>query len=69
MSEGPPPTGSVWRHHSGRTYRVLMLTNTGGDGVKYPHTVVYEGCGATPPNRWSDPLDDWHRRMTRVEGD
>lgn len=61
-----PSEGSVWEHHSGRLYKVLFLTNMDGDGVKYPHTVVYEGFSNTPPRRWSGPLADWHRRMTYV---
>jgi hypothetical protein len=56
--------GSRWRHHSGRVYTVLFLTNTEGDGVRYPYTVVYEGENG---NRWSGPLDDWHRRMTLLD--
>lgn len=67
MTENQTPTpGSVWEHHSSRLYKVLFLTNTAGDGVTCPHTVVYEGYHNTPPNRWSGPLSDWHRRMTYV---
>lgn len=61
-----PKPGEQWRHHSGRIYTVLFLTNNEGDGVKdkYPVTVVYQGDNG---KRWSGPLSDWHRRMTRVE--
>jgi hypothetical protein len=58
------PEHSIWRHHSGRIYRVLFLTNTAGDGVRYPYEVVYKGPGG---RRWTGRLDDWHRRMTRIE--
>lgn len=63
-----PQSGEQWRHHSGRVYTVLFLTNNEGDGVKdkYPVTVVYQGDNG---KRWSGPLSDWHRRMTRIEGD
>ena len=66
MSELNPAPGSIWKHHSGRLYKVLFLTNTTGDGLKYPPSVVYEGYHPTPPNLWSCPLDDWHRRMSYV---
>lgn len=58
-----PEAGQRWRHHSGRVYTVLFLTNNEGDGQrdKYPVTVVYEGENS---RRWSGPLSDWHRRMT-----
>ena len=63
---GQPPVAAnqVWRHHSGRLYTVLFMTNTEGDGTqrgKYPPTVVYQGDNG---RRWSGPLSDWHRRMT-----
>lgn len=62
-----PQKGSVWRHHSGRLYRVLMLTNVAGEGEEpYPVTVVYEG---TNGNVWSGKASDWHRRMTPAKAD
>ena len=69
MTENQTPTpGLVWEHHSGRLYKVLFLTNTAGDGIKYPHTVVYEGYHNTPAvaQAVSSPLSDWHRLMTYV---
>lgn len=60
-----PEPNSRWRHHSGRVYKVLFTTNLGGDGIRYPYTVVYEG--EANGLRWSGPLDDWHRRMTLIE--
>lgn len=55
---------SLWRHSSGRCYRVLMLTNQEADNPKYPVTVVYRG---TNGRVWSRPLSDWHRSMTFIE--
>jgi hypothetical protein len=60
------PEHSIWRHHSGRIYRVLFLTNTASDDVKYPYEVIYKGPGE---RRWSGRLDDWHRRMTRIDSE
>lgn len=62
-----PEEGSKWRHHSGRIYTVLFLTNNEGEGQKdgYPVTVVYRGDNG---RRWSGPLSDWHRRMTLLVG-
>jgi len=65
VSEVAEPTpGSIWRHHSGRLYRVLFLTNKGGR-PDYPRTVVYEGV--SNHEKWSGPLSDWHWRMTEVQ--
>lgn len=55
---------SLWRHTSGRIYRVLFLTNTESTRLdKYPVTVIYRGENN---NVWSRPLYDWHRSMTEV---
>jgi len=61
-----PAAGSRWRHHSGRLYTVLFLTN-GLDRPDYPRTVVY--VGAVNGQIWSGPLHDWHRRMTEIPHD
>jgi len=58
-----PGPGSLWLHHSGRIYKVLFLTNL-RNNEKYPRTVVYEGENGL---RWSGPLSDWHRRMTKLD--
>lgn len=63
----PVLPGQVWQHHSGIIYKVLMITNTEGDGTvreKYPPTVVYQGVNG---KCWSGRLDDWCRRMTLVQ--
>lgn len=58
-----PAMLSRWKHHSGREYTVLFLTNE-PDGEKCPRTVVYEGDNG---KLWSGPLNDWHRRMTLID--
>lgn len=63
--------GSLWRHHSGRLYRVLFLTNVPEKHdapdedrrKKYPTTVVYEN--ADSGRKFSRRADDWHRSMTK----
>lgn len=62
-----PQPNSLWRHHSGRVYKVLFLTNEStGNQDKYPRTVVYSGENG---KLWSGPLYDWHRRMTEIIGE
>lgn len=62
-----PDVGSVWKHHSGRLYRVLMITNYATTKPEqYPVSVVYEGQNGF---KWSGTLDDWHRRMTLLPFD
>lgn len=62
-----PSSGSVWRHHSGRLYRVLFIANdVEPQKPKYPATVVYEGV--QNGKIWAGPLSDWHRRMTEEIG-
>ncbi len=59
MTDEPKP-GSRWKHHSGRSYTVLMLVNGDDRPDTYPR-VVYQGENG---KRWSRPLADWHRSMT-----
>lgn len=57
---------SLWQHHSGRVYRVLFIANDVDDPKpEYPVTVVYENV--RNQTLWVGRLDDWHRRMTRIE--
>jgi hypothetical protein len=73
-----PAENSRWKHHSGRIYTVLFLTNEPdeegfwpnlkrrlriGRTGKYPRTVVYQGDNG---KRWSGSLWDWHSRMTEI---
>lgn len=51
--------GKVYRHHSGRTYEVIMLTNTTSNSDKYPVTVVYRNT--VNGTLWSRSLADWDR--------
>lgn len=61
----PPAEGSLWKHHSGREYRVLFIANNVPDPKPdYPPTVVYEGLANG--KRWAGRLDDWHRRMSPI---
>ena len=54
-SDGNPIVGSRWRHHSGRIYVILMITNIGSkDPQKFPVTAVYQGDNG---NRWSRSVD------------
>lgn len=42
-SDGFPVTGSIWRHHSGHLYVILMMTNTEeGRQDDFPTTVSYQ---------------------------
>ena len=42
-SDGFPMTGSIWRHHSGRLYVVLMMVNTEPTRQDtFPTRVVYQ---------------------------
>jgi hypothetical protein len=62
-----PEIGSVWRHHNGNTYLVLLIANNDGDDPskreKYPPTVVYRGENLKV---WARKLSDWHRSMTWI---
>lgn len=56
-----PYVGSVWRHHSGRLYTVLMLTNENSDRQdRFPTTVCYQGQNG---HRWSRPLVEFTDKM------
>lgn len=59
MSDNIPCAQQVWKHHSGRMYRVLMVTNTTHPSEKFPPTVVY--TNVINGTMWSRPLSDWHR--------
>lgn len=54
-TDGLPITGSRWRHHSGRIYVILMITNIDSkDPAKFPVTAVYQG--SDNGKRWSRPV-------------
>ena len=52
--QGIVKSGNVVRHHSGRIYTILHLSNThANDSDKFPVTVVYRGANGLV---WSRPL-------------
>lgn len=52
--DGYPIAGSRWRHHSGRVYIILMITNRDSTNPeKFPVTAVYQGQNGA---RWSRPV-------------
>lgn len=57
-----PRLGQIWRHHSGRLYRVDSIRNTTHPSEKFPLTI----CCTNIANgsEWSRRLDDWHRSFT-----
>jgi hypothetical protein len=58
-----PPLFSIWRHHNGNHYEVVMFTNVESDRQdKYPTTIVYRNVRNL--NDYSRPLIDWDRSMT-----
>lgn len=56
--------GQTWKHHSGRMYQVLFLTNTENPSPKFPVAVVYQSV--VNRNRWSRPLSEWHDKFELV---
>ena len=54
-TDGLPIVGSRWRHHSGRVYVILMITNIDSSNPdKFPVTAVYQGENG---KRWSRSVD------------
>lgn len=62
LADAVPVPGSVWRHSSGRVYRVMLIANRPND-ERYPLTVVYEDASAEV---WTRRADDWHRSMAAI---
>jgi hypothetical protein len=60
----PVVPGSVWKHHNGNVYKVILVANHASDRPKYPLIVVYAGANG---NVWARPLSDWHRSMTLTQ--
>lgn len=50
-----------WKHHSGRVYTVLLITNTANTNPEYPVTVCYAGENG---NTWSKTLKRFYETMT-----
>jgi hypothetical protein len=51
-----PEINSKWKHKSGKTYTVLMITNENATKQDYPITVVYKD---NENNVWSRTLEKW----------
>lgn len=57
--------GSIWQHHTGRAYTILMVTNTAStDAARFPATVVYKDM---KNNHWSKSVPRFLASMKRVE--
>lgn len=52
--------GMVCRHHSGKVYTIIELTNTKRLSDAFPVTVVYMG---TNGNMWSRPLSEFEEKF------
>ena len=64
--EWPMPR-SIWKHHSGRRYKVVMLANmdtTQPD--RYPVHVVY--VGVANGKAWTKTLTNFYKTMEPVDG-
>lgn len=60
-----PRIGSVWNHHNGNNYTVVMFTNIETNRQdKYPTTIVYRNTANG--KFYSRKLIDWHRSMVKV---
>lgn len=60
-----PEIGSVWRHHNGNYYEVMLYANEHSTRLDdYPVMIVYRGQN---DRVWSRRLDDWWRSMTPVD--
>jgi hypothetical protein len=58
--------GTRWQHHSGRYYRVMLVTNLHSDQPeKFPLMVTYMD---EQQRTWSRPLVDFVQKMTPVGG-
>lgn len=54
--------GLVCRHHSGRVYTVILITNDSViESEQFPHTVVYVGVNG---RYWSRPLSEFRTKFT-----
>lgn len=53
-----PAKGEVWKHHSGRLYRIDGLRNTAHPSTKFPVRVLYTSLD--DGNEYDRALSDWH---------
>ena len=59
-----PKSNSVWLHHSGQHYFVLMIVNIDTDQVKFPTTIVYQN--PVTSQQFCRKLMDWERSFIPV---
>jgi len=60
-----PRVGSIWEHHNGNRYEVMMFTNIETERQeRYPTTIVYRNAGNQ--KLYSRHLMDWDRSMLWV---
>lgn len=62
-----PEIGTKWKHYNGTLYVVDDISNLESTKVEYPPTVFYRNLHTN--SKWSRPLSDWHRSMTRIPDD
>lgn len=61
-----PKIGSVWQHHNGNHYAVLMFTNIETERQQdYPTTIVYRNTSNL--KCYSRKLMDWDRSMLLIK--
>ncbi|UPT52992.1 hypothetical protein [Hafnia phage yong3] len=58
-----PNIWSMWQHHNGNVYRVLMLANVDSNHPCYQVTVIYEDSNGKV---WAKTLDNFMENMTEV---
>lgn len=64
---GYPRPGANFKHHSGRTYVILHITNIEAtDPEKFPIEVVYRNIHNGTV--WSRPLDKWMPKFSPANG-
>ena len=61
-AEEQPEPETLWRHHNGNVYIVLVVANVGSERDEYPPTVVYRGANGLV---WAKPLSNFLEKMTR----
>lgn len=60
-----PRIGSVWQHHNGNHYSVILFTNVETDKQDtYPTTIVYRNISNL--KYYSRKLMDWNRSMLLI---
>lgn len=61
-----PKITHVYRHHSGREYTVVLISNEKStDHAKFPPTVSYQGFDGAV---WSRPISEFNEKFVHVRG-